>query len=104
MAEFCIGQGTTPTLRLRYPFSEEQTDALLITVRQNGKNILSKEKPDVSWSEGRLIMTLSQIETLQLTPGAFFVQMRARLQNGVTVMLNGKDPIPVVEAFEKKVI
>ena len=102
--EKLIGQGTTPTLRLRYRWTESATNTLLFSLRQSGKTIISKTEADARWMDERILFTFTQAETLQLTPGPCYLQLRARLNNGTVLMLNGKDPLTVVEAFEKRVI
>lgn len=80
--ENLIKRGLTPYQRFYMPYDEADVESLAITYAQNGNEILSKGKDDVTWDEEHIYVRLSQADTLSFAEGAASVDMRVRLTNG----------------------
>lgn len=77
-------RGTTPTLRFKVKgIGVEELESIYITLKQGNKE-LTRETEDVTVDkdENRLIITLSQEETLNFNDGVCQLQLRAVTDKG----------------------
>lgn len=80
-------RGTTPTLRIKVKgIAVEELDSIFLTLKQGNKE-LTKENDDVQIDEdeNRLLVTLTQEETLNFNDGACQIQLRATTTKGAVV-------------------
>lgn len=80
-------RGTTPTLRFKVKgIGVEELDSIFITLKQGNKE-LTKTNEDVTIDEdeNRLIVTLTQEETLNFNDGVCQLQLRATTDKGGAV-------------------
>lgn len=75
-------RGTTPTLTFTVPFDTADIDKLYLTFEQKHME-LEKAKDDCTFEEHKVIVTLSQEETLKFSEKeAVSIQMRVKFVGG----------------------
>lgn len=105
---FMIAQGSTPHLELVLPFELEELDDAIVTIRQDGKNVLKYQKSQVNGCEvdsadsAILRVHMSQEDTLSLSVGDAEIQLRVRRGDDIDTFL----PVPgvVVPSYNKEVL
>lgn len=76
-------RGTTPQLTFTVPFDPRITEKIWITFSQNKKEVFTIEKTDCKLTDDAIICTLSQNQTLSLSPNMTLqIQMRVSFANG----------------------
>ena len=81
-------RGTTPTLRINVKGVEvDKLTSIYLTLKQ-GNVELEKTNVEIDTENNRLIVDLSQEETLMFDAGGIKVQFRAILENGRAVASN----------------
>lgn len=79
-------RGTTPTHTFTFSVDLSDVKDFVITYAQQGKIVLEKKKNDCSISENKIVVTLTQEETLAFDHGTM-VEMQAKvLTTGGTVL------------------
>lgn len=82
-------QGTTPTITVsvKDPIDLTQVTAVWLYISQNNKVKVDKVLSDVSFNidEKKIIVTLSQLDTLGLKDGEALFQIRLLLNNGTAL-------------------
>ena len=78
-------RGTTPTLRVKVRgIAVEELTTMYLTIKQ-GSVELTKDNFEIDDTENRLIVTLTQAETLAFDDGACQIQLRAMTRKGQAV-------------------
>ena len=81
-----IYRGTTPKLDFTLPFNTELLDKAYITFFQKDRQAIEKEKSDCEIDTNKLILTLSQADTLKLVSNVpVKIQVRALLTDGSAI-------------------
>lgn len=81
-------RGTTPTNVFTVDVDLTDAEVLYVTYKQGSRVAFEKSKSGVIVEADRLTVTLSQIETLSLSPGDVDIQIRARFGNGSAIASN----------------
>lgn len=81
-------RGTTPQHIFESDLDLSEAATVYITYEQAGKTILEKSKNDITFSEGRMSVTLTQEETLKFDCRFVEIQIRARFADGRAVASN----------------
>lgn len=81
-------RGTTPTLVFKLPFNNDGIEKVYITFNQLDNTIIEKTEEDIVWDEQQILLTLSQADTLNLTPGIVKIQLRIRYTDGTALASN----------------
>jgi hypothetical protein len=98
-----IMQGTTPKQSYELPFSTSLLDKVSITYRQKGVTILKKEMKDCQLSENKIIVSLSQEETMMFSP-LYIVNVQLKIKAlGGEVQGSEEYRLSVKEIFDKEV-
>jgi hypothetical protein len=97
-----VYQATTPTHTFNLPFFAETISKLVLTYKQKGKVILEKNESDVTLSEKKITLVLTQEETNLFEPDIAFVQLRCKV--GDKVMASNLVKIFVWNTFNREVI
>lgn len=98
-------RGTTPTLEIKLTGIEvTELESIYITLSQYKKQV-TKSTEDITVDEisNTLYIPLSQEDTLTLTRGYVYVQMRAMTKDGLAVA-SGIKMVPVEEILKGDVI
>lgn len=82
--EYFIIQGTTPKHTFKLPFDTALIDKVQVTYSQNKNTLVVKENADCELVENRVIVSLSQEETLKFEPN-----MSVKVQ--IRVLTTGAD-------------
>lgn len=92
-------RGTTPTHTFMSPIDLRNARALYLTYVQNNKKVLEKSIEDIEIQEDRLIVTLTQTDTLAFsTIGKVEIQCRAKFPDGSALASQ------VIETSAKKIL
>lgn len=84
-----IIRGTTPTLEFAIPFDTELIDEAFVTLSQNREVVIDKPLQDCECSENKLLVQLTQQETLSLACDCITeIQVRVRLKDGAAMASN----------------
>lgn len=76
-------QGTTPVISFVTSFTEDEADALNISISQEDKIIIEKTIEDVLWQKKLIYFPVKQEETFLFNPHKLArAQARARLKDG----------------------
>lgn len=79
-------RGTTPKLVFTLPFDTNLIDKAYITFFQKDRQAIEKEKSDCEIDTNKLILTLSQTDTLKLVSNVpVKIQVRALLTDGSAI-------------------
>lgn len=82
-------RGTTPTLEFELPFPVDQLAEAFVTISQRGAVVIDKPLVDCECSEKKLIVRLTQEETLTLQCDCMSeIQIRARTLQGEAIASN----------------
>lgn len=79
MRKIFVRPGTTPIISFYLPFDVDLVAELWFTVFQRGSELFTKEMKDLEVEGSKIIVHLSQEETLRLTPGQK-VEIQVRLR------------------------
>lgn len=85
----CISRGSTFRLAIELPPDNPiaLTTAIYVTFSQDGKEVLTKNKTDLSITTGnKAIVLLSQVDTLKFRTGKAYMQFRAKMNNGDAIV------------------
>ena len=94
-----IMQGTTPTIRISFPYNPSDVTALNVAFVQ-GKEIKAyKDKNAVTFEEGNVVINLTERETLGFKKG--FIKMQLRFATYDKAYATEEMLIPVLEALYK---
>lgn len=94
-----IRRGTTPTNVFEVNLDLTDAEEIWLTYEQMGSVLFRKEKEDLEIEPEEVRVTLSQEETLSLTPGEKVeIQFRARFADGTAVASN------IIETCTKDVL
>lgn len=82
--EIFVSRGTTPRLPCRIKDVDLSTyDTVWFTVIQNNQELFTKEKDDLIFGENNIFFVdFTQEETLAMSDGYLYLQIRARKGNG----------------------
>ena len=80
-----ITRGTTPGNTFEVPIDLTTAEVLYITYSQYGNVVFEIELPDITVSATKLIVKLTQEQTLALQKGQVSIQIRGRYPNGTAV-------------------
>lgn len=80
-----ITRGTTPGNTFMVPIDLTTCDVIYITYSQYGATVFEIEKDDIEVSADKLVVSLTQEQTLALKKGAVSIQIRARYPDGTAV-------------------
>ena len=81
-----IYRGTTPRLDFTLPFNTDLIDKAYITFHQKDRQAIEKVKSDCEIDTNKLILTLTQTDTLKLVSSVpVKIQVRALLIDGSAV-------------------
>lgn len=61
-------RGTTPTILFNLPILKEEIDVLFLTISQSGIEKITKDLSDVQYKDETFYITLTQEETISLSP------------------------------------
>lgn len=76
-------RGTTPTICFKLPFDDGQIAELWLTISQRGQEVLTKEKPDMTYDGEKYSIKLTQEDTLKLDDDQYAeIQLRIRTASG----------------------
>ena len=75
-----IRRGTTPTIQFTTTLTENDVSAVYVTIRQ-GDHVIEKDNNSIVWLESKIVISLTQEETLGLHTGLADVQIRVKLAN-----------------------
>lgn len=78
-------RGTTPTNVFRTDVDLSNASVLFITYKQGGKLVLEKSIEDVQIEKKKLIVELSQKDTLLFSEGIVTIQIRAKFPDGSAI-------------------
>lgn len=78
-------RGTTPQNTFEVPIDLTTCDVIYITYSQYGATVFEIEKDDIEVSADKLVVSLTQEQTLALKKGAVSIQIRARYPDGTAV-------------------
>lgn len=81
-------RGTTPTLYFTMPFDSTGISQLYITFNQEGKYVLEKTLGDVTYTDKRIELKLTQTDTLQIKSGAIQMQIRVKFEDDSAIASN----------------
>ena len=82
-------RGTTPTHTFKSPVDFTTVQVIFLTYKQNGKTIIEKDIDDIEIFEDKLVVTLTQADTLAFsTIGEVEIQCRARFPDGSALASN----------------
>ena len=92
-------RGTTTTLTFGIGFDSETIEVLNIAFEQNKKLVLEKTLGDCLLNGNKILLPLSELDTLSLTGSTRVnIQIRARLNNGDRIASN------IMEGFVERII
>lgn len=76
-------RGTTPELNFTVPFDPTVAEKIWITFSQNDEEVFTIEKNDCTFGENLITCSLSQNQTLSLSPNSTLqIQMRVSFADG----------------------
>lgn len=78
-------RGTTPTLTFSIPYQASEIQKGYITFSQHHRPVFEVGLEDMELQDGKIIVTLTQRQTLQLIPDDVMVQIRLLLNGGQAV-------------------
>lgn len=82
-------RGTTPTLEFTLPFSTDMLDEAWVTICQKDRVVLNKELEHCQCQENKLVVKLTQAETLLLESECNSeIQVRVRTKEGEALASN----------------
>ena len=80
-----IYRGTTPTNIFTPDIDLTEAEKIEITYSQYGEPVLKKTLDDITFDDGKLVVLLSQEDTLSLGATDLVIRIRAKLTGGVAV-------------------
>lgn len=75
-------RGTTPTNTFSVNVDLTSATAIYVTYEQNGVTVLEKTGADLEVTEDKIVVRLTQAETLSFAPGLVFIQIRYVMPDG----------------------
>ena len=75
-------RATTPTHTFTLPFEADTITECVLTYSQRGRAILEKNLGDMTPTENKLIVQLTQEEANLFCEDAVYIQLRVKLTNG----------------------
>lgn len=71
-------RGTTPTIEFNLPFDASLLSVFYITFSQDGRPVVEKKHTDCELSGQKIIVTLSQMDTLRFKNDYVEIQIRGK--------------------------
>lgn len=78
-------RGTTPTHIFRTDVDLTKASVLFISYEQNGAIVLEKTRKEIEIKKDKLLVCLSQRETLLFSEGIVVIQIRAKFPDGSAI-------------------
>lgn len=94
-----IPKGCTCENSFSFPYDEKDIENIHIAYKENKVMVLEKHLEDCIFQDGKIVVTLSQKDTLKFTDDAFIkIQIRVKFKNGIVTKSN------IIETYTDDVI
>ena len=97
-------RGTTPRLVFAFKYTVDFVKVLRITFKQNGETKVEKTEKDVTFEENKIILKLSQEDTLGLNENVVVeIQLKVLTTTG-DVLATDPYQLRVIEIFNEEIL
>ena len=84
-----IPKGCTCENSFSFPYEENEVESIHIAYKENKVMVLEKHLEDCIFQDGKIVVALSQEDTLKFTDNAFIkIQIRVKFKNGIATKSN----------------